>query len=51
MNAILNLHKKGTLGRCFNIDNIIIDKDNNIMLMDFGFGSPLTYIPIECLNK
>ena len=48
--AIYNLHCQNTMGRCFDIENVIITMNNDIMLMDFGFGSPLKYKPIEFIT-
>ncbi|CAD8168933.1 unnamed protein product [Paramecium octaurelia] len=49
--AIFILHKNKLMGRCFNIYNILVTNIQKgsfcIKLMDFGFGCPLEYQPLD----
>ncbi|CAD8071564.1 unnamed protein product [Paramecium primaurelia] len=49
--AIYALHRCKLMGRCFNIYNILITNISKgnfcIKLMDFGFGCPLEYQPLQ----
>ncbi|CAK77429.1 unnamed protein product (macronuclear) [Paramecium tetraurelia] len=51
ISAIYNLHKSKLMGRCFNIYNILVTNIQKgsfcIKLMDFGFGCPLEYQPLD----
>ena len=44
MTGLYDLHRNKSIGRCFNVHNILVTNKENIILMEFGYYPDLNFV-------